>query len=187
SDGVRIHNKDKWADRITILNNMSGTVKYMYEDVKNGRINMSPFYQRDFVWTLEQKQNYIVALYNEKARINITTIVDIHSTSDCYVEVLDGKQRLSTIFDFIDNKFALKCGTYFRDLYIKDMRYLLNLNFQYSRIEQVFATSKLTDSDKIELFLEINELGTKMSDEHIKQIKRKYKGGTDEYINMCNG
>ena len=32
----------------------------------------------------------------------------------------------------------------------------------------------LTDRQKIELFLEINELGTKMSDEHIAKIKKEY-------------
>ena len=32
----------------------------------------------------------------------------------------------------------------------------------------------LTEEQKIELFLEINELGTKMSEEHLKNIKEKY-------------
>ena len=35
-------------------------------------------------------------------------------------------------------------------------------------------SNQLTDKQKIELFLEINELGTKMSDEHIEKIKREY-------------
>ncbi|MGL5961762.1 MAG: DUF262 domain-containing protein [Cetobacterium sp.] len=174
SSGVRIHDKDKWADRLVVIPNMGGVVKEMYEHIMTGRININPFYQRDLVWTLEQKQNYIVALYKEKARVNITTIVDIYSESDCYVELLDGKQRLSTICEFIDNKFALSDRHFFRDLHKEDMRYLLNLTFTYTRIQ---PTDKkvLTDNDKIELFLEINELGTKMHDEHIAKVKSLLK------------
>ncbi|MGL4425000.1 MAG: DUF262 domain-containing protein [Cetobacterium sp.] len=174
SNGIRIHDKDKWADRLVVIPNMGGVVKEIYEHIATGRININPFYQRDLVWTLEQKQNYIVALYKEKARINITTIVDIHSESDCYIELLDGKQRLSTICEFIDNKFALSDGCYFEDLHKEDMRYLLNLTFTYTRMQPIDRKA-LTDNDKIELFLEINELGTKMHDEHIAKVKSLLK------------
>lgn len=172
TNGKRIHTKNKWNNLITIIPNMGGVVKEVYEDVLKGKINLNPFYQRGLVWTLDQKQKYILALFQEKARINITTIVDIHSKSDCYIEVLDGKQRLTTIFDFIENKFKLKDGCYFKDLHFDDMKYLLNLTFHYSRIEVNHKHTCFTDEQKIELFLEINEMGTKMSKTHIAKVKK---------------
>ncbi|MGL5964608.1 MAG: DUF262 domain-containing protein [Fusobacteriaceae bacterium] len=171
-----LHEKNKWADLLVIVPNMGGVVKEMYENVLNGKINISPFYQRGLVWSLEQKQRYIEAIYLEKARINITTIVDIFSKSDCYIEVIDGKQRLSTIFQFIENEFSISNGMFFKDLSIHDMRYLLNLNFHYTRIEPAFVKKPITDAQKVELFLEINELGTKMSQEHMDLIKKEYIG-----------
>jgi hypothetical protein len=47
-------------------------------------------------------------------------------------------------------------------------------NLKYTNIEKnkIDDEDNLTNKEKIELFLEINVLGTKMSDEHIKKIKR---------------
>ncbi|MGL5125145.1 MAG: hypothetical protein ACRC6U_04075, partial [Fusobacteriaceae bacterium] len=85
-----------------------------------------------------------------------------------------GKQRLTTIFDFIENNFCLEDESYFMDLHLEDMRFLLNLNFHYNRIEPLLRSEKITDVQKVELFLEINELGTKMSEAHLENIKNKY-------------
>lgn len=91
------------------------------------------------------------------------------------LEVLDGKQRLSTIFEFIENQFCLNDGIYFKNLNGKDKIELLFMDVKAIEILPRKFSNQLTDKQKIELFLELNELGTKMSDEHIKNIKEKYK------------
>ena len=65
--------------------------------------------QRDFVWTLEQKRELIWSLLIDRhiphlALMNCYSKVNVND--DVYL-VIDGKQRLSTMFDFVDDKFTI--------------------------------------------------------------------------------
>ena len=66
----------------------------------------NPEYQRELVWTLNQKQDYVTNLFNGMAEIRPTILLYYEDKKDIY-EVLDGKQRLTTLFQFIDNEFAI--------------------------------------------------------------------------------
>lgn len=162
--------ENKWDDIIQRIPNMCSSVLYMYEDYLEGKLNLTPFYQRDLVWTLGQKQKYLEAVFEDKATISPTIILNWDNyCSDAY-EVLDGKQRLSAVFGFINNEFPIFDGVYFSDLSSRDRCFILDTNVLYTRIHKI-NRHNLTDNEKIELFLEINELGTKMSQEHIDKIK----------------
>lgn len=166
-----IHVPTKWKNIIQRNPNMSTSVSYIYQDVLSGDININPPYQRGLVWTLEQKQKYIENLFNETAVITPTIVLNWENhIYDSAYEVIDGKQRLTTIFDFIENKFCLSNGLYFKDLSMSDCNFILYHDVRYTRIEKIDYTN-LTLNEKIELFLEINELGTKMSEEHIEKVK----------------
>lgn len=179
SDIIRTK-KDEWEkiiDRRTHDFRVSDLYKKMYEK----QLDLSPFYQRDFVWTLEQKQAYIENLFKGKAVITPTFIQcskPVEDRIDSFdfdvLEVVDGKQRLSTIFEFLENQFCLEDGVYFKNLNAKDKIELLFMNVKATEITPRKWNNDLTDEQKIELFLEINELGTKMSEEHLKNIKEKY-------------
>ncbi|MGL6185662.1 MAG: DUF262 domain-containing protein [Clostridium chrysemydis] len=171
-----IHVKNKWDKIIKRNPNMVASLSYMYEDYLSGDLNLNPSYQRDLVWTLEQKQKYIEAIFAEKAFISPTIVLNwsIYEDGCGRYEVLDGKQRLTTAFDFINDKFPLSNGMYFSDLSRHDHSFFIRQDVKYTRIEK-WCMEDLTLEEKIELFLEINELGTKMSDEHIKKVKEMIK------------
>lgn len=179
SDTIRTK-KDDWEkiiDRRTHDFRVSDLYKKLYEK----QLDLAPFYQRDFVWTLEQKRAYIENLFKGKAVITPTFIQcskPIEDRVDSFdfdiLEVVDGKQRLSTIFEFLENQFCLEDGVYFKNLNAKDKIEILFMNVKATEITPRKWNNDLTDKQKIELFLEINELGTKMSDEHIAKIKKEY-------------
>lgn len=171
-----IHTKNKWNNLIKRNPNMCSNLQYMYEDYLNGDLNLEPEYQRGLVWTLKQKQAYIMALFLEKVYISPTIVLnpDKYEDGTGRYEILDGKQRVTTAFDFINNKFPLENGYYFRDLSKHDHAFFLRQDVRYTRIEK-WSNEDLTLNEKIELFLEINELGTKMSDEHIEKVKELIK------------
>lgn len=179
SDTIRTK-KDDWEkiiDRRTHDFRVSDLYKKLYEK----QLDLAPFYQRDFVWTLEQKRAYIENLFKGKAVITPTFIQcskPIEDRVDSFdfdiLEVVDGKQRLSTIFEFLENQFCLEDGVYFKNLNAKDKIEILFMNVKATEITPRKWNNDLTDRQKIELFLEINELGTKMSDEHIAKIKKEY-------------
>ncbi len=160
----------KWDQILNITRNMGTSLKYLYEQYLSKELNLSPFYQRDIVWTLEQKRRYVENLFLEKAVITPTLILNWENIDKNAFEVLDGKQRLSTCFDFLNNKFSIFDGVFYRDLSAEDRTFFLKHNVNYTRIEKL-DNKNLSNEEKIELFLEINELGTKMSDEHLIKVK----------------
>lgn len=161
---------NKWDNIIQRRVNMTTKVLRLYEDVLNEEVNMKPFYQRDIVWTLKQKQEFLQAIFEDRVEITPTIILNWENLDKNQYEVLDGLQRLSTIFDFINNKFPIYDNVYFSELSSKDRCSILDTKISYTRIEKLNKTN-LTDNEKIQLFLEMNALGTKMSDEHIEKVK----------------
>lgn len=132
----------------------------------------NPEYQRTLVWTLKQKQDYITDLFNGMAEIKPTILLYYEDNKDIY-EVLDGKQRLTTLFQFIDNEFALIVDgeeVHFNDLIDTDKKFILNHNVYWTRIMSFKVLEPIALEDKLTLFLEKNYLGTRMSDEQINKV-----------------
>ena len=176
--GENLYKKSEWKSVIHRQSNYHSSLSFMYNDYKKGILNLDPEYQRGLVWSLKQKQAYVMNLFLEKAVVSPTLVLNlvVEENEKNSFEVVDGKQRLSTLFDFLENRFPLANGKYFLDLSSDDTRYLLRLDVRYTRIECICGRN-LTTEEKVELFLEINELGTKMSEEHIDKVK--------EMINRC--
>lgn len=142
----------------------------LYEWFAMNQLELNPSYQRELVWTLTQKQEYIEAILKERAEI--TPVLILKGVSDIH-EVLDGKQRLTSIIEYIENKFALKSKDYFKDLSRKDTTYFLNAPVKYKRILAYDVEMEVPLDFKLAYFLEINAKGTKVSEDHIKKIENE--------------
>lgn len=145
--------------------------------------------QRPLVWTLEQKQKFIELIIN--CRINtfspaipsifVIKYMDRETVSYNKIEVIDWKQRLNTIIEFIDNKFPL--NIFWKELYYKDLDNIIdkerNTSFANAYFDCEFITAftinvrtnPITDEDKIRLFEMINWTWTPQDLEHIKKLK----------------
>ena len=135
-------------------------------------------YQRGLVWNNYQKQLLIESIYNH---VDIGKIV-LRIRSDKWVEnrvkenkivhtafkdLVDGKQRVSTIISFIKNEFKDLHGNYFKDLSNNSQRKFLN----YKNVTYVELPETTTDKEVIRTFLSINHAGVPMSEEHINFVK----------------
>lgn len=75
----------------------------LFRKYKNGIIKLDPEFQREGVWNPKQKSELI-----ESIIIGIPLpILYIKENKDANWILIDGRQRLSTIFDYMDNKFSL--------------------------------------------------------------------------------
>ena len=151
---------------------------YLLEMYNRGELFMDPVYQRDFVWTKEQKQLYIKNLFEDKASVKPTFIEYSETLEDGTLkriaEVLDGKQRIKSLIDFYNNEFDVN-GLYYKDLHYRDQFFFERLNVVYTRIMNREGRKDLKLETKIQLFLEINMLGTRMSDEDLKKAQSLLK------------
>lgn len=144
----------------------------------SGELFMDPVYQRDFVWTKEQKQFYIKNLFEGNASIKPTFVEYSETLEDGtrkrVAEVLDGKQRIKALIDFYNNKFDVE-GLYYKDLHYLDQFFFERLDVVYTRIMNREGRKDLKLETKIQIFLEINMLGTRMSDEDLKKAQSLLK------------
>lgn len=132
-------------------------------------IDTSPEYQRNSeVWTLEKKQLLIDSILNEYDIPKLYFhILPSSPNSRFQYAIIDGRQRIETIWAFIDNKFPLAPDfTYLNDKKVK----LANLTYsdlaqKYPKIKIIFDGFTLpiilVDTDDIDLiddmFSRLNE------------------------------
>ena len=175
AENNRFGNMIDWNGHIIEKSIINGQLLNFYLKNEEGNINLSPEYQRDFVWTLEQKQEYIMALLKSRAEIRPVFIQEFDGENEKF-EVVDGKQRLSSIFGFINDEFPLEDGTLFSQLSEEDVKKILRFNVEYTRF--ISFSDKIPHDFKLELFLEINAKGTEMSKEQINKVKKM----TENYL-----
>lgn len=72
-------------------------VKDVFSEFRNGEINLQPEFQRQFVWNKKKQKELIKSLY---AGFPLPMFYFADSTKDL-TEVVDGQQRLTTIFGFL--------------------------------------------------------------------------------------
>lgn len=125
--------------------------------------DMNPTYQRGLVWDINDKRKLIDALVNDRSIGAITYAKNDFSDKYLY-EILDGKQRLSTIAEFMADGFTYQ-GILFSELCKKEQGSFLN------KAVGVIEVSFASDREKIEYFIELNSAGVKVSDEFLTSLK----------------
>jgi uncharacterized protein with ParB-like and HNH nuclease domain len=93
----------KWKELRNTANteNVLMTVSEIIKFYERGRININPAYQRNYRWSNEQKTKFIESLILKYPVPPIITIKTENDTGLYNYEIIDGVQRLSTIFEFI--------------------------------------------------------------------------------------
>lgn len=80
------------------------SLRLVSDMIEDGDIDLSPDFQRNFVWNTHQKSRLIESIL---LRIPLPMFY-FSEDPDGRITIVDGLQRLTTIKEFMDNKFALK-------------------------------------------------------------------------------
>ncbi len=93
----------------------------IYQKIQSGKLILDPDYQRNIVWKVDKKVAFIESLYMG-ILIPPIYVVEIPGESildGASYEVVDGKQRLTTILSFVEDKFYLnqKVLEYYKDMF----------------------------------------------------------------------
>lgn len=130
--------------------------------------------QRDFVWTLEQKRELIKSMLicRHIPHCAIVNIGDPNNDHKDILQIIDGKQRLSAMVDFYENKFTIELEG--KEYYFKDLPndYQLEISHYYIKyyvVNERFG-SPMTDEQKINWFKFINFAGTPQDAEHLRGL-----------------
>ncbi len=134
------------------------------------------YYQRPLVWSLKDKQLLIESIYNNvdcgKILVRNRGWKELEELQKgghelAWKDIVDGKQRINAIKDFLDNKFPDMYGNYYNDLSDRAQRRLTNHQlFSYSELPE-----NTKDEDVLKQFLRLNFSGVPQSQEHLEYVK----------------
>jgi hypothetical protein len=85
------------------------SVQVLYDWYSNGRLMVNRRYQRKLVWTLEEKRELIQSM---RKNYPIPSVLVAEIPGNKY-EIIDGLQRLFSIFSFIENTYSTLDDQYF--------------------------------------------------------------------------
>lgn len=202
--GANPFEEKQWMQRIRTFNMVLGDIiiklvkpyfngKEVYDTTPSGKkfkinkLNWNPFiinkdgnkeyYQRDFCWSVKDKQLLIDSIYKQIncGQILIRKRSWQHMTEEAEngidevfeFDIVDGKQRLNAILGFINNEFPDLYGNYWNDL----------SDYARCQFEDSYCITftemddKTTDEDVIKAFLGVNFTGVPMSQEHIDYVR----------------
>ncbi|MGL5716340.1 MAG: DUF262 domain-containing protein [Paraclostridium sp.] len=161
--------KYSWEDDMNITETKK-MISIFFSGYCGGMYNLNPSYQRDLVWTKKQKEELIEAIFMKKDTGVIVVLDAMHSSEHSH-EVLDGKQRLSTIFAFMMNEFKYK-GKTFSELSADDKNKFTwhSLSFKVMGLRG----RDFTEKEKVQLFVNLNTKGTRVSDKFLDELREKF-------------
>lgn len=96
-------------EKIT-MNSVNWSVEYIFQLIEREIIDISPDFQRNFIWDYKRKCRLI-----ESILLGIPIPAFYLAKSGKHYHVVDGLQRLTAIKEFINNKFPLKYLEYLNE------------------------------------------------------------------------
>jgi hypothetical protein len=127
----------------------------------NGRLNIRPIYQREFIYK-DKQRNAVIETIRNGFPLNVLYWVE---NKDGGYEVLDGQQRLISIGQYVKGDFSIKWpelgNLYFHNLTEDQRDQILNYKLMVYFCEG-------TDSEKLDWFRIINIAGEKLEEQELR-------------------
>ena len=122
----------------------------------NGKLDIRPPYQREFVYK-DKQRDAVIETINKDFPLNVLYWA---VREDGTFEVIDGQQRTISIAQYVNGDFSLN-GKYFHNLQIDEREKLLNYTLKI-----YWCTG--TDSEKLDWFKIINIAGEKLTEQELR-------------------
>jgi len=135
-------------------------IKQIHDRIQEGIYDLQPDFQRDIVWNIEKQQKLIDSILRGW-HIPPIHLVKIEGKEQ--FEVLDGKQRLFSVFNFLENRFPFNARFIpgidnFKELHRKKFSEFppnIQQKFLYLKL-RIFEVSDVSQNEATELFLRLN-------------------------------
>jgi len=132
------------------------------------KVELNPDYQRGYVWTPEQKERYLEyrLMDGMSGRIIYWNCPNWHREQGNTVwhetlELVDGKQRLNAVFEFLDNKVKV-FSKYLNEYSDADVMNRMRYDFEFH------INNLPTKKDVVEWYLGLNNGGSAHTEEDLK-------------------
>lgn len=121
-----------------------------------GRLNIRPAYQREFVYK-EYQRDAVINTVRKGFPLNVMYWA---TQDDGTFEIIDGQQRTISICQYINSDFSI-AGLYFHNLQDDEQQQILDYELM------IYACSG-TDSERLDWFKTINIAGVELTDQELR-------------------
>ncbi len=128
-------------------------------------IDLNPEYQRELVWELDDKIKLIDSIFDNVDIGKFVLVRRSYSSNKHMYEILDGKQRLSAIMDFWEDRFKWR-GKKFSDLHPYDKSHFENYKISKAELNEPKDKNVL-----YKFFLKLNISGKPIEQNHLNKVK----------------
>ncbi|MGR8820414.1 DUF262 domain-containing protein [Klebsiella variicola subsp. variicola] len=137
--------------------------------IKSGALNFGAEYQRDYVWGHQEQQTFLRVLISgfPIGSVALAKAPDWDICDGPYIEVVDGKQRLTTLKLFINNEIPIVIGG--EEIYWSEFSRSEQLAFGRPTLSAVIFDDA-TEKDRIAYFVAVNFTGVPQSEEHRQKV-----------------
>lgn len=169
--------------------NIANTVEVLKFKIDNEEIDLKPEFQRDFVWDINRASLFIDSLITN---LPIPSIFLGKSKEDETYKVIDGQQRLKSVYFFMEGKFITKGqeqifdlrklegrdwdGKTYAELDEKYKRRIRNAVLNTTIIEDIDANPKVVH----DIFHRLNTGGMSLTDQEVRNCV--YNGTFNDQI-----
>lgn len=124
-------------------------------------------YQRELVWTDEDKTSLIDSIMNDLDIGKFILMKLPFESGKPNDQIVDGKQRLTTICEFYEDRFVWR-GNKYSELSSNDRWRFRDKNVSIARVDN------MPEKDILELFLNVNTTGKPIAIEHLDKVLEMY-------------
>ena len=162
--------RDRWerAQRDLITTTLDFSLQQLADMVRSQRLDLDPTFQRRDRWDQDRRSRFI-----ESFIMNLPTPpVFLHETDFGDYAVIDGKQRLSAIVDFMEGRFALRHLSVFREangMYYRDLDILIRKALESRATLRAVILLRISDPlARFEIFHRLNTGGVALNAQEIR-------------------
>ena len=178
---------DKVIQKKIFWRPMDYSIQELYNKHKKGELDLSPTWQRNYVYDIIKASRLIESVLMDVP----LPAVYLAEEADGTMSVIDGQQRLSTFFFYIDNKFPDK-QTGWKEFKLSGLK-LLDLKCEFSKLEKsqqskiqntpIHVVKILNESNedvKFDIFERLNTGSMKLNEDEIRNSV--YRGSYIELL-----
>ncbi|MDI6977181.1 DUF262 domain-containing protein [Serratia sp. Se-RSBMAAmG] len=143
------------------------TVDSWISFIENDRLNLDAAYQRDYVWRHTEQNMFLLSVVRGAPLSAISVVKTYNNRGNFILEVVDGKQRLTTLKKFLNNEIPVRLNQ--QDVYYRDFNSAERNSFSAVALPKI-ELRNATTADKLKFFLSINFTGVPQSEEHHKKV-----------------
>jgi uncharacterized protein with ParB-like and HNH nuclease domain len=143
--------------------------------------------QRELCWTGWQKSAYLLSIF-KGLKISNLAIVKMDNGNNTIFQVIDGKQRLNTIINFVLGKEIIYMdggGYTWSDLDTAVKNKFNNL-FIESHLAYAYYNDEISDKQKLDWFEDLSFLGTVQDTQHLYNLKKKVDKLSEKNVAIIN-